>query len=84
MDHPIAHTGQMVVVRDNDKGLTELFAQREEKLLQLLLVVRVEVPRRLIGKNHRWVVDQRPGNGHPLFFAPAQFGGLMLKAVVEV
>ena len=47
----VGHFGQLVIVRHDDKGLAQFFAQQEENLVQLLGVFGVEVAAWLVGKD---------------------------------
>ena len=75
--------GECLVVGDDDKCLVELVAQVEEKLVQLLLVLRVERPRGLIGEDNLGVVDERPRHGSPLPLATAELCGFVLETLTE-
>jgi len=55
INNPITHvygtvcqSGQFFIVRDNHKSLSKLLAQVKEKLVQLLLVLRIEASRRFV------------------------------------
>ena len=53
-------------MRHDQKSLLELSPQVKKQLMQLLRIRRIQVARRLIGKNNIRVIDQRPRHRHPL------------------
>ena len=69
MDGAVGEAGQVLVVRDDDKGLAEAFPEVEEKLVQLLLVPAVQAAGGFVGENHVGPVHQRAGYGHALLLA---------------
>ena len=77
MDGAVGELGEGLVVGHDDKGLTELVAQIEEELVELLLVLRVEGARRLVGQDDGGVVDECTGHGHTLFLTTGEFVGLV-------
>jgi len=58
-------------------------AQLEEKPVDLLAVVRIEIARRFVGQQHRRRVDQRTGNGRALLLTARQRGGFVVAACRE-
>lgn len=71
---------QVLVVGHYDKRLVETVAQVEEKSVELLLVVRVEAARRLVGKNHVGVVDERARHSHTLLLSTRQLHRFVVGA----
>jgi len=70
MQHPVAHPGQLLVMRYDQKGLLEPFPQMEKQLMQLLCIGRIQIARRLIRKYDVGMIDQRPGHRYTLRFTP--------------
>ena len=77
MDSAVGDTCQLLVMSDDDEGLTELIAQVEEQLMLFLLVLRIKGTAWLIGKDDRWMVDEGTCNGDTLFLSTTQFVRLM-------
>ena len=71
----------LVVVGDDDEGLSELVAQVEEELMELSLVSLSRDCRWLIGKYDRGLVHEGTGNSHTLLLAAREFVGLVVGAV---
>lgn len=78
---PVAHLRQFFVMRNDQEGLVELFAQIEEKLVKLPCIGRVQVTGRLIRKYDLWTVDQGAGYGYTLLFAAGELIRLVIGAV---
>ena len=83
MNGAVGDGSQLVVVGDDDEGLSELVAQVEEELMELSLVLRVETAAGLIGKYDRGLVHEGTGNSHTLLLATRQLGGLVAGAVLK-
>ncbi len=49
----------------------------------LVLAFSVQIPRRLVSHDDQRIVDQGPGNGHPLLLAAGQFIGPMPQAIMS-
>ena len=84
MDGAVGEPGQLLVVRNDDKGLPEAVAKVEEKLMELGLVLTVETARRLVGQDDGRVVDERPRHGDTLLLAARQLGRLVRGAVRQL
>ena len=83
VDGAVGDGGEVLVVGDNDKGLTELVAQVEEKLMELVLVLGVETARRLVSEDDSGMVDQGTCHGDALLFTAGELVGLVPCAVGE-
>lgn len=58
---------QILIMSDNDKGLSELITEIKEELMKLCLILRVKTSRRLIGEDDSGIIDEGTGNGDTLF-----------------
>ena len=70
MQNTVAVSGQFSVVRYHQEGLSQLCFQGQKELMQFLRMFAVEVAGGFVGKHHIGFVDEGPGHGHPLLFAP--------------
>jgi hypothetical protein len=82
-DGPVAHSGQLIVVGHDDKGLLIPVTQGEKQLMQFFFVVGVQVARGLIGEYHIGMIDQGPGHGYPLLLASRKFRRFVVKPVTQ-
>ncbi len=76
---PLGHAG---VVRHDDERLA-LLVQGQQQLQNRGAVLRVEVPRRLVGQQDERIVGQSSRNRHPLALAAAELGGMVREAVPQ-
>ena len=60
--------GDIALVSDHYDGLAP-GVQARQQLNDLRPGGRVKIPRRFVSKNHRRIVDQRPGDGNPLLLS---------------
>src|SRR3989440_4895882 len=58
-------------------------AQIAEQLADALARGRIEIPRRLVGKDHGWITDQRAADGDALLLAAAHHVGPVMAAMRE-
>ena len=76
----LSHAGIVGDKDDSDAvGAVELL----EHLQEFLAGARVKVAGRLIGKEHLWVVDKRPGDSHPLLLAAGKLRRVVINAVCQ-
>src|SRR4030042_3138084 len=72
-----AKGGDLLVVGDHDRGQpspdVEVLDQAHDGLARL----PVQVARRLVGQEEMRVVDQGPGDGHPLLFSARKKAGVL-------
>ena len=86
LDHAAVHhsdavghgEGLLLVVGDVDEGDGQLFLQALELDLHLLAQLQVQGAQGLVQQQHLGVVDQGPGDGHPLLLAAGEGVGLAL------
>ena len=83
VDGAVGEMGELLVVGDDDEGLSEFFAQLEEELVQLVAVLGVEAARWFVGEDDGRVVDERSGYSHPLFLSSRQFVGFVVFPVCQ-
>ena len=77
VDNAVGVAGKAFVVGDDYKRLLQLIAQAEKQSVKLLLVLRVEASRWLIGKNHSGLVDEGTRHCCTLAFATRQLRRLV-------
>ena len=80
---PVRLRSDVCVVSDYHNSLVEAVRKVTQEAYDLVAGFWVEVPRRLVGKHHARLVDQRAGHGHTLLLAAGEFGGLVRAAVGE-
>ena len=61
-DHPVSVRGNAMFVRNQNDRIAA-FVQYLEKPHDFLRSLRIEISRRLIRKNDRWIADQRARDG---------------------
>lgn len=83
MDSAVGDGGEVLVVGDDDKGLTELVAQVEKELVELGLVLGVETTGGFVGEDDGRMVDKGSCYGDALFLTTGELVGLMSGAVSE-
>ena len=66
---PVGDVADPLVVADDDDAPALLLRDPAQEPHDLVADLRVEVGGRLVGQDERRVVDQRPGDRHPLLFA---------------
>jgi hypothetical protein len=49
MDHPVCHTGKMIIMGNNDKSVAEFLTEGEKQAVELLLILRVQVTGGFVG-----------------------------------
>src|SRR5687767_11192760 len=74
--------GDVRLVRDHDDGLAELVESLQDRE-DLRARVRVEVPGRLVGEDHRRVVQERARDGDALLLSAGELARAVLHAVGE-
>src|SRR3990172_7375536 len=81
--HPAAHgVHELAIVRGNhDRGTDRVDA--DQQLDSFPGRVTVEVPRRLVRDDHRWLGDQAAGDRHSLRFAARKLPGVVAGAAGE-
>ena len=75
--------GEAVVVGDDHERAAPLGGQRFEQAHDPRRAVVVEVARGLVGQHEAGLVDQRPGDRHPLALAAAEGRGAVLGPVAQ-
>ena len=70
-------------MRDNHYGLAMAFPKVEEKLVDLGLGLRVEIPGGLISEKYSGIIDKSPGDGNPLLFTTREFRRFMIHSLAE-
>ena len=83
VDSTVGVGSEALIVGDDDESLLHLVAEVEEETVKLLAVVGVEASRRLIGENHRGVVDECAGHGGTLALTARELRGLVVGTVGE-
>src|SRR6266850_1160600 len=85
-DNSVAHVHDAVeigccfgVVSDHDDSLAEILIQLAKHLQDNFRVFRIQISRRLVGKQDFRLVDDRPRDGYALLLAAGKFGRLMVK-----
>ena len=63
---------------DDDYRLAVIIAEVEEKLMDLVLCLRVEIAGRFIGEEDGRIVDKCPGYGDSLLLSAGEFGWLVV------
>src|SRR5688572_13116566 len=84
VEHPHDSVGLATdrdVVRDDEKGQSALEIQPAHERDDLGSVLRVEISGWLVRPNDCRVVDERPGDGHPLAFASRELVGHVARTV---
>ena len=69
--------GEGFVVGDDDEGLAQVATKIEEETVKLVLAVRVEAARGLVGQDDAGPVDEGAGFGDASLFAAGELGRLM-------
>src|SRR5439155_8040628 len=75
-------TNELAIVRGHDNGRASR-VDFTEQVHDVEREIGVEVARRLIGQHDVRVVDESAGNGDALLFAPGQFLGKRVHAMLE-
>jgi len=70
LDNPSRELGEVGVVGHHDDGKPCASVQVPQDLAYLHRPLRVEAPRRLVGKEDLRAVDERPGDARPLHLTP--------------
>src|SRR5580704_4646312 len=85
-DDAVAHVHDAVevsdgfrIVRDHHDRLTEVFVQLAQHLEHDIRIFRIEITRRLIGKQDFWLVDNRAGDRDSLLLTARKFGWLVMQ-----
>jgi len=74
---------QLRIMSDDHKGGCDLFVEFPDQGLDLLARVVIQVTRGFIHEHAPGLVDQGPGNGHPLAFAAGQGCGLVRQTLTQ-
>ena len=79
-DNPLRHLSHLRVVGDdNQRGTVPV--EFAEDVHHDVLVGLVQIPRGFVRQNQLRIVDQRPGNAHPLLFTARELTGQMPRPV---
>src|SRR5258706_12541232 len=70
------------LVRDHDQGLWQLVEALKDRE-DLSARVRVQVSRRLVGEDHRWVVEQRSRDRDSLLLSAGKLARTVLHPIGE-
>ena len=79
----IGQTGHGGVVGHQDEGRAEMATQLAHDLEDSPSRLSIEVAGRLVGKQNRRSIGERPGQRHALLFAARQLRGVVMSAVAE-
>ncbi len=80
---PVGDVANPLVVADDDDAPALLLGDPPQQPHDLVTDLRVEIGGRLIGQDERRVVDQRPGDRHPLLLAARQLLGQEVEPLAE-
>lgn len=83
MHHTVRITRQRLIVSHNDKSLARRLPQLKKQPVELLAVMRIKAPRRLVSQNDARIIDKSAGHGSTLTFAARELVGTMLQAVAQ-
>ena len=70
-------------MRDKDKRSSGVPIQVEHDFDHLLACLRIEISRRLVGKQNLRPIDEGAGERDPLLFAAGELGGIMLGPIAQ-
>ena len=76
---PVSDIG---VMRDHDYG-GPLAMQLLEERQNLVASIAIKSAGRLVGKDQRWLIDERPGNGDALLLASRKLAWPMIFAMTQ-
>ncbi len=82
-EHPVRADGKFVVMRHDHEGYALLFVDPEEKVMDRLARMHIEIAGRFIGKHDIGLQHQRPGDGNALLFSAREFTGPVKKPRTE-
>ena len=75
MHHTVRITRQRLIVSHNDKSLARRLPQLKKQPVELLAVMRIKAPRRLVSQNDARIIDKSAGHRRTLAFAPESWLG---------
>src|SRR5690606_40431547 len=52
MQHPVAHGSQLLIMRNNQKSLPQVFSQFKKQLMQITGIGCIQISGRFVGKNN--------------------------------
>ena len=81
MNSPVGDLCQSLVVRHNNKRLSQAVSQFKKQLMQFLLIMCIQTSGRFIGQYDCRIINQGTGHRYPLFFTSREFIGLMSSTI---
>ena len=72
---------QPLFVRNQQQGGGAFAVQCQQQIQNVIGVLAIQIPRRLIGKQHGGIGRQRPRNGHPLLLTAREVCRQMLHTL---
>jgi hypothetical protein len=81
LENPVGALGQRCVVGDDDERRVVMLYEIKQYFVKPLARLAVEIARRLIRKERRWLVGQGACHGYPLLLATGQFRRAMFDSL---
>ena len=82
-DDPFGGPGDVGVMGDQNNGDAFLFVESPEKFQHFFTGLGVEVAGGLIGEQDGGIIDQGPGNGHPLLLPAGELRRFVVQAIPQ-
>ena len=83
LEDEVVGRDEPAVVGDDDQGRLPAALEAAEDPVDLVAGLRVELAGRLVGQDEDRVLDQGPGDRHPLLLAARQLVGAMVEPVAQ-
>src|SRR5882724_8685671 len=83
VQHSVSVLGDVGLVSHQNNCIA-LMVKLIEKAHDFLRSLRVEVPRRLVGQQNRWIIHKRPRDRYALALAARQFVRLVIHSVAKI
>src|ERR1700738_2622883 len=83
MNNSIAIAGGFRVVRNHEHGLAQFPVGMPQHGQHDLGILGIQIARRLVGQNNRWLVVQCAGQRYSLLLSPGKFGRAMMQSLVQ-
>ena len=82
-DDPFGGSGDVGVMSDQNNGHAFLFVELPEEFQDFFTGLGVEVAGGLIREQDGGIIDEGPGNGHPLLLPAGELRGFVVQALPQ-